>query len=101
RRMAEAMEVCCDEHGRPRTKLHGLRMLNPAVFRRLPLASADSTNAVRNSNQLKRFGMYPPPSNGARQAIIADRIEQCQSAGAWVNLDQQTCLEFSDVMTTA
>lgn len=45
-RMAEAMAVCCDEQGRPKCRLHGLRMLDPAIFHRLPLASADSTNAA-------------------------------------------------------
>lgn len=83
RRMAEAMSVACDGEGRPRVKLHGLRMLDPAVFHRLPLASADSTNAVRNGNLVKRFGMYCPPANGARQGIIADRIEAHNSAAIW------------------
>lgn len=32
----------------PRTKVHGLRMLNPRVFSRLPLHSADSVNVGRN-----------------------------------------------------
>lgn len=48
-RMSDAMAVACDDTGRPRAKLHGLRMLDPAIFSKLPLASADSTNAVRNS----------------------------------------------------
>jgi hypothetical protein len=34
--------------GRPGVRLHGLRMLNPEVFSRLPFASADSTNIGRN-----------------------------------------------------
>lgn len=93
-RMQEAMGVICDEHGRPKTKLHGLRMLDPAIFHRLPLASADSTNAVRNGSSLKRFGMYTPPSNGARQSVIADRIESHQSAAIWVARDEQPCLLF-------
>lgn len=84
RRMAEAMEAACDKDGRPICKLHGLRMLDPAIFHRLPLASADSTNAVRNANLSKRFGMYCPPSSGARQSVIADRIEAHQSAAIWV-----------------
>lgn len=86
-RMAEAMEVVCGLNaGRPITKLHGLRMLNPEIFRRLPLASADSTNAVRNGNLFTRFGSYPPPTLGQRQAVIADRIEAYQSAACWVPL---------------
>lgn len=60
-RVAEAMAAICDDSGRPRCKLHGLRMLDPAIFHRLPLASADSTNAVRNSSNYNRFGIYCPP----------------------------------------
>lgn len=64
-RIAEAMTVACDVDGRPIAKLHGLRMLDPAVFHRIPLASADSTNAARNSSGFSRFGMYCPPSSAA------------------------------------
>lgn len=31
-RIGEAMDAICDENGRPLAKLHGLRMLDPAVF---------------------------------------------------------------------
>lgn len=91
-RMGEAMNVACDAEGRPRCKLHGLRMLDPAIFHRLPLASADSTNAVRNGCNVKRFGMYCPPNNGARQAIIASRIEAHQSAALWLPKEEQAIL---------
>jgi hypothetical protein len=30
-RMGSAMKACCDPSGKPRTRLHGLRMLNPAL----------------------------------------------------------------------
>lgn len=91
-RMAEAMRVVCDRHGRPRCKLHGLRMLDPAIFHRLPLASADSTNAVRNSSNYSRFGTYTPPSAAARMATIADRIEAHNSAAIWQQLEVQNVL---------
>ena len=83
-RMAEAMEVACDSDGKPLARLHGLRMLDPAIFHQLPLASADSTNAVRNSSGYSRFGMYVPPNASTRMAIIAERIEAHQSAAVWV-----------------
>lgn len=98
RRIEEAMKVACDEQGRPLCKLHGLRMLDPAVFHRLPLASADSTNAVRNGSSVKRFGMYCPPSSGARQAVIASRIEAHQSAAIWIPLQAQPTLAFMEAM---
>lgn len=82
-RMAEAMDIACDEHGRPKARLHGLRMLDPAIFTKLPLASADSTNAVVNSGSLDRFGMYLPPTAAQRAQVIAERIEAHASAPIW------------------
>ena len=79
-RMHAAMRAICDEHGRPMCKLHGLRMLDPEVFRLLPLSSADSTNAAVNSGSLSRFGMYLPPTAAQRAAVIAERIEAHNSA---------------------
>ncbi|HWA98895.1 MAG TPA: hypothetical protein VG713_10405 [Pirellulales bacterium] len=90
-RIAEVMGVMCDDEGRPHCRLHGLRMLDPAIFHRLPLTSADSTNAAQNGVP-PRFGMYPPPSSGARCAVIADRIEAHNSAARWVPLDKQDTL---------
>lgn len=84
RRMAEVMGVACDSDGRPRCKLHGLRMLDPRIVERYPLASADSTNAVRNSSSLKRFGMYTPPTASQRMEVIASRIEAIQSPSVWI-----------------
>ena len=82
-RMAEAMSVACDAKGRPKCKLHGLRMLDPEIFTRLPLASADSTNAAVNAGGISRFGMYPAPSAGQRAEVIAARIEAHNSAAIW------------------
>jgi len=79
-RMNQAMRAVCDEQGRPRCKLHGLRMLDPQIFQYLPLSSADSTNAAVNSGSLSRFGMYLPPTAAQRAAVIAERIEAYNSA---------------------
>lgn len=88
-RMSEVMAVVCDAQGRPRCKLHGLRMLDPEIFTRLPLSSADSTNAAVNSGSLNRFGIYKPPTAAQRAAIIADRIEVYNSAPLWMPFVQQ------------
>jgi hypothetical protein len=93
-RINDVMRVCCDNEGRPKTKLHGLRMLDPEIFKYLPLSGADSTNAARNNNQLKRFGMYPPPTAGQRAATIADRVESFNSSPVWLQEYQQTALEL-------
>lgn len=96
-RIAEAMDAVCDPMGMPFCKLHGLRMLDPAIFTMLPLSSADSTNAVRNSCNYDRYGTYLPPSAATRMAIIAERIESHQSAPRWVPRQRQTRLTFSEL----
>lgn len=83
-RMSEAMNAVCDDMGRPMARLHGLRMLDPAIFSKLPLASADSTNAAVNCGSLDRFGIYVPQTAAQRAAVIADRIESHPSAACWV-----------------
>lgn len=83
-RMDEAMAVACDIHGRPACRLHGLRMLDPRIFSRLPLASADSTNAAVNQGSLDRFGSYIPATASQRAAVIADRIEHQSSAAQYI-----------------
>ena len=84
RRMDEAMLELCDEHGRPPCRLHGLRMLNPKVFTRLPLASADSTNVAANTS-IGSWTKYRPATAWQRAAVIADRIEINQSHPVWQN----------------
>lgn len=75
-RMYDAMCYACDSLGRPKTKLHGLRMLNPKVFSKLPLSSADSTNIGRNIGIDKAwYGSYPPSGKSARASVMRGRIE--------------------------
>tara|TARA_Y100000996_G_scaffold410636_1_gene393366 strand:- start:65 stop:793 length:729 start_codon:yes stop_codon:yes gene_type:complete len=88
-RINEAMSVITDDLGRPYCKLHGLRMLDPNVFTKLPLSSADSTNAERNGLYEKRFGNYIPSTRGQRSEVIADRIESHQSSDVFVPINQQ------------
>jgi hypothetical protein len=83
-RMTQMLEVACDQHGRPRTKLHGLRMLNPKVFTRIPFSSADSTNAGVNAGSKGRFGAYLPAKASLRAAVIASNIEGHNSPSVWV-----------------
>lgn len=98
KRMSAAMNSVCDSSGRPPAKLHGLRMMNPSIFTRLPLASADSTNAVVNAGSLKRFGMYRPPTSAQRAAVIAERIESQNSAAVWTSFkdENELALELID-----
>jgi hypothetical protein len=83
-RMAEMMDVACDVEGFPRSKLHGLRMLDPGVFSRLPLSSADSCNVARNVGFDSRWkGTYIPKSRAVRALILMDRIERHASSAFW------------------
>jgi len=83
--MARAMRVLCDDDGRPMCKLHGLRMLDPAIFTKLPFASADSTNIGRNVgiDAHWRSGNYLPPTKDARAAIMRERIESENAPSTW------------------
>ena len=95
-RIAQAMDLICDDQGRPRCKLHGLRMLDPRIFQFIPLASADSAAAVlRSFMPGERFGIYLPKKESQRANIIADRVEACNSAPRWTaNISVQTELKL-------
>lgn len=83
KRMSEAMDAIC-VNGRPICKLHGLRMLDPDVFQKLPLASADSTNVARNIGLDQRWtGAYSPMSKRERALVLKGRIEHFQSADTY------------------
>lgn len=83
-RMADAMDAICDDEGRPLVKLHGLRMLDPGVFSKLPLSSADSTNVARNVGMDSAWRQsYAPKSRMVRALILMERIEHHASAAYW------------------
>ena len=82
--MARAMRVVCDDEGRPLCRLHGLRMLNPEVFTRLPLSSADSTNIGQNIGKDQKWsGTYMPPTKEGRAAVMRSRIESQNAPARW------------------
>ncbi len=79
-RMYEVVGAMCDFRGRPNCKIHGLRMLNPDVFSRLPLSSADSTNIGRNIGIDQNWrGTYLPKSKDTRALVMRERIEAVNS----------------------
>jgi hypothetical protein len=83
-RIAEAMKTICDDQGRPKVKVHGLRMLDPGVFSKVPLASADSCNVARNVGIDSRWtGRYVPRSRATRALILMGRIEGHAPATRW------------------
>ena len=83
-RMADMLDAVCDTEGRPLVKLHGLRMLDPGVFSKIPLASADSTNVARNVGIDSAWRQsYAPKSNAMKALILMERIEKHASAAYW------------------
>ena len=88
--MGEAMDTITNRGGYPVAKLHGLRMLAPEIFTRLPLSSADSTNVGRNIGMDCVWkGTYTPPTKAWRGIILAERIEQYQSPPRWQHVAVQ------------
>lgn len=95
KRISEAMTVCCNSNGQPLCRLHGLRMLNPEVFTRIPFASADSTNIARNVGIDKAWkGTYSPPSKDVRAAVMRSRIESQNSPARWSKIPDQQEFEL-------
>ena len=83
-RIAQAMIICCDKDGRTKTKLHGLRMLSPKIYTKIPLASADSCNIAMNIGIDKAWkGTYTPPTKEARAQVMRARIEAFNSPPAF------------------
>lgn len=92
-RINEMMKIACFEDGRPKVKMHGLRMLNPAVFSLLPLSSADSTNIGRNIGIDKKWnGGYSPATKEMRASVMRDRIESMNAAPYFKFMESQQCL---------
>lgn len=84
-RISEAMNAVCIDNV-PMAKLHGLRMLSTRITTKLPLSSADSTNAARNSGNTQR--RYVSPNRWGRTAVIADNIEAAIAATEWHGASQ-------------
>lgn len=83
-RIADAMRVVCDSAGLPKVKLHGLRMLDPTVFSKLPLSSADSCYIARNSGIDSSWkGPYAMTGRYSRAVVLMERIERHASASRW------------------
>lgn len=84
-RMGQAMRMICDDVGRPMCKLHGLRMLDPAVFTKFPFSSADSTSIGRGVgiDSKWRNGNYQPPTKEMRAAVMRSRIEAHNAPAVW------------------
>lgn len=83
-RMSEAMDVACDENGYPKSKLHGLRQMDPEVFSVVPYSSVDSCNIARNIGIDKNWtGSYVPDRKETRAKVLRDNIGNHASSMKW------------------
>jgi hypothetical protein len=87
-RVQQIMETVCDD-GKPKVKLHGLRMLRPAICRFLPLASADSAGVSRGVGTTNWGGCYRHASDPVRAQVLLDSYESAQSAAVWAGIPTQ------------
>lgn len=81
-RMVEAFNTICDL-GKPRCKVHGLRMLNKEIVSSFPFSSGDSSTVARHSSP----DNYLPHIKNikSRLSILVNRIEESQSPSIWEN----------------
>lgn len=94
-RVAETMEMACDGRGYPKTKLHGLRQMDPEVFSVVPYASVDSTNIARNIGiDSKWTGSYVPAHRETRAMILRDNLAHHPSSVKWPGAGIQRNLEL-------
>lgn len=89
-KLRDVLQHIVDDRGYPVTKLHGLRMLNKAVFQHIPLSSADSTNVARNIGIDKAWrGPYSPQSKETRATLLVERIESVNSSSVLTSSDSK------------
>jgi len=81
-RMSEAFDTICNE-GKPRCKVHGLRMLDKEIVSSFPFSSGDSSSVARHSSPDHHI---PNIKNiRARLSVLTNRIEETQSPNVWEN----------------
>ena len=82
--MQQILIILCGNGELPTVKLHGLRMLAPAIIEHIPLSSDDSAMVAQNVNRdLKWSGTFAPRTKAARAITLRDRIEDAPCATAW------------------
>lgn len=88
-RLRDVLPRICDTNGRPKVKLHGLRMLNPKLVVQLPLTSGDSTSVARNIGidvNWKRAGSLGPKTKEGRTMVLVERYESFQASDSYWGL---------------
>lgn len=81
-RLLDVLPLICNDRMQPAVKLHGLRMLNPAITTAIPLSSGDSTNVARNIGiDLAWKGTYAPATKETRAQVLVERVERHDTPG--------------------
>ena len=78
--MTKAFDTISDD-GKPRCRVHGLRMLHKEIVSSFPFSSGDSSTVARHSSP----DNYLPyiKNSKTRIAILANRLEETQSPNTW------------------
>ena len=72
-RIVQIMQLLCYNSGLLTVKLHGLRMLAPAILEHIPLSSADSAMVARNVNRDRKWsGTFAQRTKAARAITLRD-----------------------------
>lgn len=79
-RMKILMAVATNPSGYPLTKLHGLRMMAPKIFAKIPFDSVDSSMVGRNAFAIMRRHRLDRLSAAN---LLADRIESSRYTNCW------------------
>jgi len=82
RRFSEVMQVMCDKDGNPKCRIHGLRMMDPAIFTRAPFRSVDSTNCSQNASR-NGAAIDEKLARWQGGCITAWRVEAHNSPSRW------------------
>lgn len=96
--MSEFLNTVCDENGSFGCKVHGLRMLDPRIFSKIPLHSADSTNASVNGHRCMKEGILKDMQRWQGNIRVAQRVENFQSSLVWQESNLTTDL-FGNIET--
>lgn len=87
-RMEQVMREICED-GKPIVKLHGLRMLRPAICQYLPLASADSAGVSRSVGTTNWGGCYRQASDHVKAHVLVEHYESVKGAERWTGMPVQ------------
>ena len=84
-RMVDVFDKLVDTNNNLRTKVHGLRMMNPTLQNEYPFTSVDSCYVGLNVNIDKMWETFKFPnlSKRTRAIVLADHVDHCETKKDW------------------